>query len=74
MFKMSIGENLKKIRAEFGLSQEDLAILADTTPWAISKIESNTNPPKLKIIINIADALGLTLDEVVGHYVEDPKI
>lgn len=73
MFKMSIGENLKKVRDEFGFSREELAALADVTPWVIRTAEEDINAPRLDFIIKIADALGLTIDEVVGHYVEDPK-
>lgn len=73
MFKMSIGENLKKIRNEFGLTQEKLATLANVDLCVIKRAEKDITTPKLESVINIADALGLTIDEVVGHYVEDSK-
>lgn len=73
MFKMSMGKNLKKIREDLGFTRETLAALADMTPWAIRNAEEDIHELKLSSAIKIADALGLTLDEVVGHYVEDPK-
>lgn len=74
MFKMSIGENLKKIRNEFGLTQEEFANIAGVSPSTISSYETDKRQLTLKSTIKIADEFGLTIDEVVGHYVEDPKI
>lgn len=73
MFKVSIGENLKKIRKESGLNLEEFANIADIACNTLSNIETNKLNPSLNVVIKIADAFGLTLDEVVGHYVEDPK-
>lgn len=73
MFKMSIGENIKKIRKESGFSREEFANIADIGCTTLSNIETNRLKPSLNVVIKIADAFGLTLDEVVGHYVEDPK-
>lgn len=70
---MSIGENLKKIRNELGLSQKQVATIADINYITLSNIENNYQTPSLNVAVKIADALGLTIDEVVGHYVEDPK-
>lgn len=73
MIKTSIGKNLKKIREELGFTREELATLADITPYVIRNAEEDRNELKLTAAIKIADALGLTIDEIVGHYVENPK-
>jgi len=60
-----IGKNIKKIRQQKKLSQEKLARSADISLNTLTKIESGfTKRPSLQTIKQIADALGITIDEL----------
>ena len=61
-------KKLKEYRRKQALSQEQLAKNAEVTYTTLIKIESgrNTNPT-LKTIVKLADALGVSLDELVGR-------
>lgn len=60
-----LSENIKKIRKKKGLSQDKLAKLADVTHTTLVKIESGANDnPTIKTLKKIADALGVSLNEL----------
>lgn len=62
-----LSDNIKKNRKKKGLSQDKLAKLADVTHTTLVKIESGVNNnPTIKTLKKIADALEVTLDELVG--------
>ncbi|MBC8390576.1 MAG: helix-turn-helix transcriptional regulator [Actinobacteria bacterium] len=62
-----LSDNIKKIRKKKGLSQDKLAKLADITHTTLVKIESGVNDnPTIKTLKKIADALEVTLDELVS--------
>lgn len=60
---MTLGEtvagNLKRIRLERGLSQEELADLANVNRNYIGMIERRENSPTVDMIEQIAEALGV---------------
>jgi len=61
-----LSENIKKLRKKKGISQDKLAKLADVTLTTLVKIESGVNDnPTIKTLKKIADALGVSLDELV---------
>ena len=63
-----ISENIKEYRKKKGLSQDRLAKLADVTHTTLVKLESGANDnPTIKTLKKIADALKLSLDELVGR-------
>lgn len=58
--------NIKKLRKKKGISQDKLAKLADVTHTTLVKIESGANDnPTIKTLKKIADALEISLDELV---------
>lgn len=59
---MSIGSNLKKIRSTVGISQSELARVADITSVYISNIENDKKSPSAIILAKIASALGVSMD------------
>jgi transcriptional regulator with XRE-family HTH domain len=59
---MSFSENLKAIRKEKGLSQEQLAELLDVSRQAVSKWEQEGGYPETEKAIQIAQKLGVSLD------------
>ena len=63
-----ISKNIKKYRWKSGLSQDQLARKANVPYSTYLKIESGYTPnPSIQTIINIAEALNLTIDELVGR-------
>ena len=62
-----ISQNIKENRKKKGLSQDKLAKLADVTHTTLVKLESGANNnPTIKTLRKIADALEISLDELVG--------
>lgn len=61
--------NLKEIRKKFGLSQTELAKIANTSQKTISNYEKGSTEPDLKTIIYLADYFHTTIDQLVGHKV-----
>lgn len=66
---MTIGESVRAARLHRLLSQMELAKLAKTTQRTICRIEAS-NEAKLSTIIRIADALDMTIDELIGREIK----
>lgn len=63
-----IGENLKSFRRKKGWSQQKLAEAAGLSYVTITKIEQGrAKKPTIQSMVKLADALGVTLDELVGR-------
>ncbi|NLJ39633.1 MAG: helix-turn-helix transcriptional regulator [Candidatus Atribacteria bacterium] len=64
--KSSIGENIRKYRQQKGMSQDRLSKLANVAFHTIVKIESGeTTNPTIETVKKIADALGVSLDDLM---------
>lgn len=61
-----VGEGLRRIRRERNLTQSQLAALAGVTPAAISQAETGRRGLSLDTLLPLSDALGITLDDIVG--------
>ena len=59
---MTIGQKIKKLRIEKGLTQKDLADQVHVTFQTISKWESDINEPDISTLKEIAKLFGVTLD------------
>jgi transcriptional regulator with XRE-family HTH domain len=62
---MTIGDNIKRLREQKGLSQQDLAELMNVTHGAVSLWESDKRSMNVKQADKLAAALGVTLNELV---------
>jgi len=63
-----IAKRLKELRKKSGWSQQKLAEQAGLSYNTITKIEQGAaTMPTIQTIIKIADAFGVTLDELVGR-------
>lgn len=64
--KSNIGENIKRYRVKLGISQDTLSKKADLAFHTIAKIESGVTPdPRIDTVKKIADALGVSLDDLM---------
>lgn len=61
-----LGKAIKRLRAERGLSQEEVGLRAGIHPTWISHIESGRNNPAWGSVRRIAGALGVRLSELAA--------
>lgn len=59
MVCIAFGRRLRRVRAERGLSQDDLACRTGLHTTAISRFERGLREPRLKSILRLADGLGV---------------
>lgn len=62
---VSIGRRIKKYRIDLGLKQSQLAERSGVEPSNISHIERAATKVSLPTLVNIANALEVSLDEIV---------
>ena len=62
--KHLLGENIKRIRRRQHITQENLAELVDRSKNHISKIEQGLTNPPLDLLIEIANALNVSMNEL----------
>lgn len=65
--KQVMGARLKKARIALGMTQATLAEKAEMTQDWISSIEHGRRRPDLCTILHLAEALQMSLDEIVGN-------
>jgi len=64
----TLASNIKKHRQKSGLSQDQLARKAGIPYSTFLKIESGYTPnPSIQTVVNIAEALSVSIDELVGR-------
>ena len=62
----TIGENIKKMRDELSLTQDDLARKSDVKYTTLSKIESGVvTKPTVHIMAKIAKTLGVSIEKLI---------
>lgn len=62
---MVLGENIKKLRQENNMTQQQLADRICVTRPLITDIENDKKSPSVQNLISIAKALGCTFDDLV---------
>ena len=64
--KTAIADNIKKYRNKLGISQDVLSKRANLAFHTIAKIEAGSTPdPRIETVKKIADALGITLNDLM---------
>ena len=64
---MSFSENLKQIRREHHLSQEELAELLDVSRQAVSKWEQDQGYPEVEKLLLLSSKLNISLDALMSN-------
>ncbi len=64
---MEFGDILRQIRTERGLSQDELASILGTTKQVISRYETKKRVPRLSVVSDFAEKLGLPLSALSGE-------
>ena len=62
---MDFGKQIKQIRADRKMTQEQMANELHVSRQAVSNWENNKNLPDLELIIRIAQVFHLSLDELI---------
>ncbi len=61
-----LGQKIKKLRQNPGLSQDDFARKADVPHTTLTKIESNViTKPSIQTVTKIAKGLGISIDNLI---------
>jgi transcriptional regulator with XRE-family HTH domain len=73
-----LGENIRKLRKERGLTVSELAKLSKASAASISQIENGKRDATFKLILSIAHGLGIEVGELVtpinqNHFKHDIK-
>ena len=68
---MNLGEKIKRMRLQKGLTQEELADRCELTKGYISQLENNLNSPSIATLTDILAALGSSLAEFFQEETEE---
>ena len=69
-----IGPRLKSWRQKRGLTLDELSALTSISPSTISRLEAGKRAPNLELVVPLARALRLELDDLVPPAVPDPRV
>ena len=67
MMKNTIGNNIKKLRKESGITQEQIASKLCISRQALSNYEAGKRIPDIYELIVLADLFEVSLDTIVGR-------
>lgn len=70
----SLGRNVRKYRLQMGMQQEDLAEKVDCSSSHIGQIEHARGIPSLEMVVGIANALHVTVDQLLLDSLDCPEI
>ena len=70
----SIGKRVKIARIRAELTQEKLAELVDLSPTHLSNIETGTTRVSLQTMVALANALGVTADDLLCDSVKHARV
>ena len=68
---MDIGNKIKMLRLQCGLTQEDLADRCELTKGYISQLENNLTSPSIETLKDILAALGTNLKQFFSEEIEE---
>ena len=64
--KISIGENIKRLRKQKDITQEKLAEALNVSVVAVSKWERNESYPDITLLFHLAHYFKISVDELMG--------
>ena len=70
---VALGKNIKKLRLMAGLKQSELAEKCDCSDSHIGQIERSDSIPSLEMVVRIANALDVSVDQLVCHDLKYPE-
>ena len=70
---MNLGERIKQMRNQLGLTQAELADRCELTKGYISQLENDINSPSIATLTDILSALGSNLAEFFKEETEEKE-
>ena len=67
----TLGDRIKTYRISIKMTQNDFATRLGITGSSVSAYENGTRLPSYEVLVKIADALGVTTDELLGRKKND---
>lgn len=64
---MTMGEHMRAARLKAGLSMQQLSELAGVEKNTVARLERGEHRGNVDTIIYLADSLGISIDEYIGH-------
>ena len=71
--RIALSENIRTLRKERGLTQEQLAEALGVTTGAVHKWEAGLSTPELDMIIKAADFFDSSVDALLGYRIKDDR-
>lgn len=65
--QIRLGERVKQLREQKGLSQQELASMCDFEKSNMSRLEAGNTNPTIFTLYKICKALDITLGELLSH-------
>lgn len=65
----TFGQRFQRLRKEKNLTQEDIASKIGITAQSVSKWENDLSAPDISILLELADILGVSVEELLGREV-----
>lgn len=67
MYGDNMLKNLKALRMQAGISQQQLADVIDVSQQSINKYENHNTEPDISTLIALADTFETSVDYLIGH-------
>lgn len=71
---MNLAENIRSLRRERSLTQEQLAEVLGVTVGAVHKWETRLSVPELPLIVEMADFFDTSVDALLGYEMKDNRL
>ena len=72
---MDFGQQIKKVRTDHKLTQEEMANKLNVSRQTVSSWENNRNLPDLELVVQIAEKFNLSVDELLtGENLKDKLV
>jgi len=68
---MAIGEKIKRLRIQNGLTQEELAAKSELSKGFISQLERDITSPSISTLVNILESLGTNLKDFFNERTQE---
>ena len=72
--KIKLSENIRTLRKEHDMTQEQLAEVLNVTAGAVYKWESGQSVPELGTIVELADLFDTSVDVLLGYEMKDNRL
>ncbi len=64
--KLTLGENIRTLRREKNITQEDFSVIFGVSYQSVSRWENGTCYPDMELLPDIAEYFGITVDKLIG--------